>query len=206
MARRGELGRSRITLEAMKVTRLVALSVVLAAFAASSADARPRPRGLGAGSKRFEANKTFGLGLELGYHDGITAKYFLNESNALDFGLGWSYGHYYGGDGLSIYADYLWHPFVLTSADAFELPFYIGVGGHFWDFDYYRGRDCCYDGSAFGVRVPIGIAFDFNNQPLDIFIQVTPTLSFFRDYYYDGRDRDVWLTIWPSVGIRFWFN
>jgi hypothetical protein len=193
----------------MKLTSLVALSlVVLAALGRpQDADARPRPRSMGSGMKDFEANKTFGLGLELGYHDGITAKYFLDDSHALDFGLGWSYGHYYGGDGLSIYADYLWHPFVLVSADAFELPFYIGVGGHFWDFDYCDGRGCVDRGaSAFGVRMPIGIAFDFNDIPLDIFIQVVPTLSFFRDYYYDGRDRDVWLTIWPSVGVRFWFN
>jgi hypothetical protein len=188
--------------KAMKVTRLVTLSVVLAL--ASTADARPRPKSFGEGSKRFEANKTFGLGLELGYPDGLTGKYFLNDSNALQFGLGWAYRHYYGGDGLHLYADYLWHPFVLTSAEPFELPFYIGVGGHFWDFDYgcdRFGRNCGSDGQAVGVRVPIGIAFDFNNVPLDIFIQVVPTLDFFRSY-----DRNVWLTFWVSLGIRFWFN
>jgi len=185
----------------MKVTRLFALVLVMA-VGAQNADARPRPRNMGSGMKDFEANKTIGVGLELGYHDGLTLKYFLNESNALDFGLGWSYGHYYGGDGLSLYGDYLWHPFVLASADPFELPFYVGVGAHFWDFDYCRGRgDCGYGGSAFGVRVPIGLAFDFNNVPLDIFIQIVPTLDFFRRY-----DRDIYLGFWPSVGIRFWFN
>ena len=48
------------------------------------------------GGKRFEANKTFGLGLELGEPTGLTGKYFLSGTNALDFGLGYIYHHYYG--------------------------------------------------------------------------------------------------------------
>ena len=188
----------------MKVTRLVTLSIALA-FASTTADARPRPKSFGAGSKKFEANKTFGLGLELGYPDGLTGKYFVNESNALQFGLGYAYRHYYYDHGLHLYLDYLWHPFVLASAEPFELPFYIGVGGRFWDYDYgcdRNGNNCIYGGSAVGVRVPVGIAFDFNNIPLDVFIQVAPTLDFFfRDY----RDR-IYLSFWGSVGVRFWFN
>jgi len=187
----------------MKVTRLVALSILFAVASASAVDARPRPHGFGSGSKRFEANKTFGLGLELGYPDGLTGKWFFNGSNAIDFGLGYAYRYYYAGDGLHLYADYLWHPFVLTSAEPFELPFYIGVGGHYWNFDYGCDRfgNCVNDGAAIGVRVPIGIAFDFNNVPLDIFIQIVPTFDFFTRY-----NRDFYLGFWPSVGIRFWFN
>lgn len=194
----------------MKVTRLLAFSMffglVLATTAATPADARPRPAGHGfSSSKSFEANKTFGLGLELGEPSGINGKLFLSPSGALDFGLGYIYGNYYAGDGLHLYADYLWHPFVLTSADAFELPFYVGVGGRFWNFDYgcdRFGNNCIYGGSAFGVRVPIGLDFDFNNVPLDIFIQIVPTLDFFRNY----RNHDVYLGFDASVGIRFWFN
>src|SRR4051812_39029280 len=105
----------------MKVTRLLALSMILgfALTTGGTADARPRPHGFG--GKRFEANKTFGLGLELGEPSGINGKYFLSGSNAIDFGLGYIYRHYYAGDGLNLYADYLWHPVVLTSAEAFEL-------------------------------------------------------------------------------------
>jgi hypothetical protein len=189
----------------MKITRLLALSITLGlalVAMAPSADARPRPAGH-IGGKKFSANKTFGLGLELGYPDGLNGKYFLSDSGALDFGLGYVYNHYYAGDGLNLYVDYLWHPLVLASADAFELPLYVGVGGRFWDFNYAcdRNGNNCDGGSAIGVRVPVGISFDFNNVPLDIFVQVAPTLDFFRRY-----NRDVYLGIWPSVGIRFWFN
>ncbi len=188
----------------MKVSKLVALSILLGLASAHVADARPRPKSFGGGRSQFEANKTFGLGLELGYPNGLTGKYFVSSSTALDFGLGYAYRYYYAGDGLNVYMDYLWHPFVLAKTEPFELPFYIGVGGHFWDFDDgcdRNGRNCTYNGTAVGVRVPIGIAFDFNNIPLDIFIQVTPTLDFFRHY-----NRDAYLGFWPSVGVRFWFN
>jgi hypothetical protein len=191
----------------MKTTRILAFSILLGlVFAASNADARPRPRGFQNAGKRFEANKTFGLGLELGSYDGITGKYFLSESNAIDFGIGYVYRHYYGDDGLHLYVDYLWHPLSLVSAEAFELPLYIGVGGRFWDWGDYGcdrdGRNCQYYGtSAFGIRVPVGIAFDFNNVPLDIFIQLTPTIDLFRNY----RD-NAHFTIDFTIGIRFWFN
>lgn len=184
----------------MKITSLIAIAILACV---SAADARPRPRGFG--GHPFTANKKFGLGLELGEPTGVTGKLFLTESNALQFGLGEIYHHYYGGDGLHLYVDYLWHPTVLTSAEAFELPFYVGVGGRIWFFDYNcpgPNGDVCHDAEGFGIRVPIGIDFDFNNVPLDIFIQATPTLDFFRHY----QPHDVFLDIDFSVGIRYWFS
>jgi hypothetical protein len=167
---------------------------------------RRRGGGGGGGDGGFEANKTFGLGLELGEPTGLNGKYFLSPSGALDFGVGYIYGYYYYGDGIHIYGDYLWHPVSLVSAQAFELPFYIGVGGRFWDFRYCYQRVCDYGGSALGVRVPVGISFDFNDVPLDIFIQLVPVLDFVNGDYYDRyRDR-AHLGIDLSVGIRFWFK
>ena len=186
----------------MKVTRLLALSMMFALAVAQSADARPRPHGFG--GKKFQANKTFGLGLELGTPVGITGKYFVAPSGAIDFGLGYVPYHYYGDDGLHLYVDYLWHPIVVASTAPFELPFYIGVGGRFWTFDYCDNRNVCdYNGSVFGVRVPLGLDFDFNNVPLDAFVQLTPTLDFYRGYRY--HNHDVWLDFDLSVGIRYWF-
>src|SRR5262249_1780157 len=99
-------------------------------------------------------------------------------------------------------ADYLWHPVSLASGDSFELPFFVGVGGRFWEFDYNCGGARCNNASAFGVRVPLGISFDFNNVPLDIFAQIVPTLDFYRNYTVHS----VYLVIDASIGIRFWFS
>lgn len=185
----------------MKLTKLAGL-VLLSLMVASApdADARPRPGG-SMGGKRFEANKGFGLGLELGAPAGITGKYFLsNGTNALQFGLGGYNGYYRDYYGYHLYFDYLWHPVSLVSAEAFELPLFVGVGGKLWDFE--DRRDRVYDdGLAFGVRVPIGVAFDFNEIPIDIFIQLVPSINFFSDY----RDRyGFWFDF--SVGVRYFFN
>jgi hypothetical protein len=190
----------------MKVTKLAVLSVLFALAAAPAADARPRPAG-GGSLKSFSANKTFGLGLELGQPTGLTGKYFLSDSNALDFGVGYIYHSYgYADDGFHLYADYLWHPASLVSAAAFELPFFIGVGGRLWRFDYCDARVCTYYGDAFGVRIPLGIDFDFNNVPLDIALNVVPTIDFISGDYYDRYHDRAHFGIDVSFAIRYWFK
>ena len=166
-----------------------------------------RRRQGGGGGGGFEANKTFGLGLELGEPSGLTGKVFVSPKAAIDFGIGYAYENYYYDDGLHIYGDFLFHPTVLAHADAFELPFYIGGGLRYWDFDFCdRQGLCTYHGSALGIRVPIGIDFDFNRAPIDIFLQIVPTIDFLRDDYYDYyRDR-THLAVDASVGVRFWFK
>jgi hypothetical protein len=177
---------------------LLALSLV-AAFA-GTADAR-RSRSMGGG--KYSANGKFGLGLELGAPFGLNGKYFLSDDRALNFGIGAVYDSYYYDNrhGLHLYMDYLFHPFVITNNPTFQLPFYVGIGGRLWDFDDRRDR-IDDTGFALGVRVPVGIAFDFNKVPLDVFIQLTFVADVFFQYagdrfgpHFEG-----------SVGIRYWFD
>src|SRR5215469_11400626 len=93
---------------------LVALALVVSGSSAYAQRARPR----GIHGAPFVANKTFGLGLELGDLAGLTGKWFLTDSHALDFGIGDAAADYYinGYGGLYLYADFLWHPLVLTKA------------------------------------------------------------------------------------------
>lgn len=174
------------------------LPLLFVALSIGDADAQRGRRG---GGQRYVANGTFGAGLEVGGPSGLNGKYFLSDDGALNFGIGANgYAYRYGDrGGLHLYLDYLWHPISLANPPAFQLPLYIGVGGRIWDFNDDRFDD---DGTAFGVRVPIGVAFDFNNIPLDVFIQITPTLDFYRDYRRD--DVGFWFDF--SAGVRFWFN
>ncbi|MCX5747419.1 MAG: hypothetical protein NT062_33560 [Proteobacteria bacterium] len=165
-----------------------------------------RRRAQGGGGKGFQANKTFGLGLELGEPTGLTGKYFVSDTGALDFGVGWIYSHYYYGDGIHLYGDFLWHPTSLVSADAFELPFYVGIGLRYWDFNYCDRNICTYGGSAVGLRVPIGIAFDFNRVPLDIFAQLVPVIDFVNGDYYARYNDRAHFGVDLSVGLRYWFK
>lgn len=177
---------------------LATFGVVVFTFA--MADARPRPGG-SLGGRRFDANKTFGLGLELGEPTGITGKYFLSADRALDFGVGEIY-NYVDRTGIHIYADYLFHPVSLVSAEAFELPFYVGIGGRFWNFTDHPANGVDDSASAIGIRVPLGISFDFNSVPLDIFLQIVPVLDFYSGY----AAHSVYLDFDVSVGVRYWFN
>ena len=178
---------------------LLALLATFALVQPTTAEARPRPGGQ-IGGRRFEANKTFGLGIELGAPTAINGKYFLSGDRALDFGIGelFSYVDRYGFD---IYGDYLFHPVSLASTEAFELPLYIGPGIRFLDFEDRSGP--VYDTAfAIGFRVPIGISFDFNNVPLDVFVQLVPTIDFFSGY----ARHTVYPFIEGSIGVRYWFN
>jgi len=181
----------------INVSIAVIVTGVLLGVTAKTADAqRPRPSHV----ERFSSNKTFGLGLMLGAPTGLTGKYFLGPDTALDFGVG-AIGYYRGRDGLHIHADYLCHPVTLVKAEPFWMPLYFGVGGRVFSFDDDdddpRDDD---DGLAIGVRAPIGIAFDFNNLPLDVFFEIAFVIDFFVDY----RD-DVDFDINGAIGLRYWF-
>ena len=176
-----------------------ALCLILAgvvAATAAPASARPRPAGR---QSSFSANKTFGLGIMLGAPTGLSGKYFLDGSHALDFGIG-GMRYYRNRDGLHAHLDYLWHPLSLVTAEAFEMPLYFGIGGRLFDFND-RNDQFANDTIALGLRAPIGLAFDFNNVPLDIFFE----LALVADFYVDYRDR-LGFDVNGAVGIRYWFK
>jgi hypothetical protein len=165
----------------------LAAAVVLAATL-STAEARARPsRGA-----RFEANKTFGLGLMLGAPTAVCGKLFLGPDTALDFGVG-AYYHWRDRDGLHVHGDFLWHPVVLARTPDFWLPLYFGVGLRFLDLSD-NNRD-----SHVGVRVPVGLSFDFENLPLDIFLEVALVLDILVDNDNDRGD------FAGAFGARYWF-
>jgi len=201
------------TRRAFRALRIVLLTLAVVGGDAwlhgSTADARPRPAGRHSRSN-FEANKTFGLGIMLGAPTGLSGKYFTGRSTAIDFGLGTIYG-YRDRHAFHVHADYLWHPVSLVSSHAFELPLYFGVGGRFLHgnrcYRYDRGV-CDYrynDYTALGVRGPLGLAFDFNNVPIDIFVELAVVLDFVvdRDDRYDDA---LYLDIDGAVGFRYYFN
>lgn len=139
---------------------------------------------------------TFGLGLILGGPTGLSGKLFLSDSFAFDFAIGYyrGFGHDEGGGG---HADLLWHPFSLGNFGVFSLPLYFGVGGRV-AADRDQGRFDTDNGVDVGVRVPLGIAFEFNAVPLDVFLEA----ALIADVIDDDDDN---LHVDLAGGIRFWF-
>jgi hypothetical protein len=154
------------------------------------------------GGEKYTSNGEFGLGLELGAPSGLNGKYFLSDDRALNFGIGWIYDRYYYNDrsGVHLYLDYMFHPFLLTKNPTFQLPFFIGVGGRIWDFDDRVDRVDDH-GYALGVRMPVGVTFDFNKVPMDIFVQLTLVADILV-HYHD----DLGLHLEGSFGVRYWFD
>jgi hypothetical protein len=185
----------------MRATAALLVAAALITATTTPALARPRPAGHHHKSN-FEANKTFGLGIMLGTPTGLSGKYFLGPDTAIDFGLGVSYCCYHGRHGIHLHGDYLWHPLSLVSADAFELPLYFGVGLRFYSFSH----DPDYDhGEALGVRVPVGISFDFNNVPIDIFVEVAFVFDFL--FGYDCADCGAFgADFQGAFGFRYYFS
>ncbi len=165
--------------------------------------------------------RNFGIGLVLGDPTGLTAKYWTSSTTALDFAIGWSgywnrYGYYdpacsdgryydshrdycnryaydyrdrygYGWDIFHFHADYLFHNFDLIRATE-RFPLYYGPGLAINYYDYHFLQ--------VGVRGDFGIAWMPRRAPMDLFLELAPTLNLFP-----GPDLDVN----AGLGARFYF-
>jgi hypothetical protein len=126
----------------------------------------------------------FGMGIVLGEPTGLSAKLWTSSDNAFDFATAWSFK----GDGnLLLQADYVWHFFNLIPVSSGKLPLYLGIGG----------RVILANDPHVGVRIPIGLDYQFATAPLDIFIELVPILDLSpsTDFGVGG-----------GIGIRYWFN
>jgi hypothetical protein len=131
--------------------------------------------------------KHAGVGFSVGEPTGLSAKFFMNNTNALQFGLAWSLS---GQNELHLQGDYLWHRYNLINLNnGDEMPLYFGVGGRFiveeGDHD-----------DVFGIRFPVGLDYLFTNYPFDIFAEIVPILDLTPDSDFDLEG---------AIGARFWF-
>lgn len=109
-------------------------------------------------------DRTFGAGLMLGEPTGLSAKYWLSERGALDFGVAWSFGNE---TALHMHADYLFHEFDLVKVDDEPLIFYWG-GGVRLKFE---------NQTKFGIRIPVGLAYELKRDPLEFFLELAPIVN-----------------------------
>ena len=113
----------------------------------------------------------FAAGVILGEPTGLSVKYWLNETLAIDGALGVSFNHDNDNDGsFYLHSDVLWHNFDLLKVSQGRLPVYFGVGG------LLRFRDNNED-NQFGIRVPVGLSYLFDDAPVEIFAEVGPALD-----------------------------
>ena len=137
-------------------------------------------------------DKYVGIGFIVGEPTGLDAKFFLNNENALEFGLAWSLS---GQNELHLQGDYLWHRYDLIELNnGDEMPLFFGIGARFVSTEDDPGDNN--DEDIFGIRFPVGLAYMFTNYPFDIFAEIVPILDFTPDSDFDLEG---------AIGARFWF-
>ena len=141
------------------------------------------------------SEKNIGLGVMVGEPTGISFKAWTSSTTAFDAGLAWSLE---GRDAVHIHADYLWHNFDVFDGDIDpgQLPLYYGIGGRIVLIDDDRGPNDDDDDVILGVRVPVGINYLFEDNPIGLFLEVAPIINL-----VPSTDLD----IDAALGARFYF-
>ncbi len=136
--------------------------------------------------KNVNAQDTgWGLGVMMGIPTGISAKYWIDEESALDFGFAYSFVS--PSSGLSMHCDYVRHLFNVIKSD-YEIPLYYGFGG----------RLKIIDSKGFiGARGVAGILILGKSIPIDAFFEVAPVFNLFPETS---------LHIDLAIGARYYFN
>ncbi len=139
-----------------------------------------------------------GLGLVLGTPTALSAKYWLANNAAVDFGIGLDFAD------ATIFGDYLLEfpgVFAGRSTISRELAPYIGFGllFHSHGSTYHRYtpyEDRHYHSTYLNLRVPLGIEWLTPKVPLGVFLEIVPSL-----YLVPG----IGLEIMGGIGIRYYF-
>lgn len=137
--------------------------------------------GLSAAAQDYKGH--YGIGLALGEPSGFSIKKFNNRAEAFQYTVGYSFVS--GQEGLNVGADYLLHNYDFITAEKGKIPFYYGAGVH---IKSYKNA-----GNQLYARVPLGVAYEMNDLPLDIFFEfapgvaVLPTPSLVTNFAIGGR-------------------
>ena len=172
----------------LRPAALALCTVIALSGLASTADAGPGGGG------------PFGLGLVIGEPTGLSAKYWLDNTQAIDFLLAFriddnnDFDDDNDLDRLYFAADYLYHIDVFKPRSV-DLPLYVGIGGAFYFRDK-RDRFDNDDDFAFAARIPLGVDLLLRSVPLEFFLEIVPGIRILP-----GTDA----RIDAGIGIRYYF-
>lgn len=123
-----------------------------------------------------------GIGIILGKPTGITSKYWINSNSAFVGGLSWSIKD----NALYMHLDYVKHDYTLIRVNRGKLAVYYGIGGKFM-----LAKE-----TNIGVRMPVGLNYIFQSLPIDLFLEIVPSLILIpsTDFDLDG-----------GIGMRYFF-
>jgi len=145
-------------------------------------------------AKTLSQQYKLGIGVIAGEPTGLTAKYNIDAKMSIDGGIGWNTS---GDDEIHFYGTFLYHMYDLIKVPKGNLPLYFGGGFRFLNRENkdYRNNDDD-DDDKFGIRIPVGVEYQFENLPLGAFAELAPVVNLTPDTDLD---------IEGGIGIRFFF-
>ena len=144
--------------------------------------------GLSAGAQDYKGH--YGIGFAVGEPIGVSIKKF-NDNQAFQYTLGYSLIS--GKEGLNLGTDYLLHDYSFISAEKGKVPIYYGVGIHF--------RSYSNTGTQVYTRIPLGIAYEVSEYPVDLFFEFAPGFSLLRTSVEEEM-----IIMNFGIGGRFYFD
>lgn len=120
------------------------------------------------------------VGLILGEPTGLSGKQWIGDGASLDLAVAWSFVPQ---SAFYVHVDYQQH-FDQLDIDPGELLWFVGIGPRI-----YIGDDV-----AIGARIPVGLVYDIEEVPLEVFFELAPGLNLFpaTDFTFGG-----------GIGIRY---
>jgi len=132
------------------------------------------------GNTLYAQKSGLGLGVVVGEPTGISARYWAAETHAFDAAFAWSLSH----NAIYGQVDYAVE-FTQLKVESISLPIYggpgvgVGVANNPW----------------IGVRFKAGIMHQFTTYPLDLFLEIAPSL---------GLLPDVGFGVGGGLGMRYY--
>ena len=120
---------------------------------------------LAAEAQEFKGH--YGVGLAIGEPSGFSIKKFIKNGEAFQYTLG--YSTVKGQQGINIGADFLLHNYDFITAEKGKIPFYYGAGIHLRSYNDM--------GNQVYARIPLGLAYEVSDLPLDIFFEFAPGIA-----------------------------
>jgi hypothetical protein len=125
-----------------------------------------------------------GLGVILGQPTGVSFKAWTARNQAVDVAVAWAFDRE---EAVHVHADYLFHDFRLFRVEKGQFVLYYGIGG----------RIKAESRTRFGIRIPIGLSYLFEDAPVELFFELGPIMDLAPSTLF---------RMTTGVGVRYYFD
>ncbi len=142
-----------------------------------------------------QSDRDFGVGVILGEPIGISLNKFVAPKRSLDAGIAWSFTE---NESFQLHADYLFHRFDRLNVTQIgdRVPLYYGLGLRVKFKSDDDNNEENNDDEMIGIRIPIGITYLLDDQPIEFFAELVPILDVSPDMEFNLN---------AAFGARYYF-